>query len=178
MKKVNVIGTSGSGKSHFSKRLAEALDSTYIEMDAMLWQPDWQPLDTSEFVMTIQEIISNPSFVLDGNHSKTNSVKWSVVDTIIWLDLGFWRTFTQILRRSIKRSYARSEIWAGTGNKESFYRSFFSSESVIWWMLKNYWKTKSKYRNLFKEKSSSNMRLIRLRSRAEVEAFLVKIRRS
>lgn len=178
MKKINVIGTSGSGKSHFSKRLAKKLDIPYIEMDAILWQPDWQQLENAAFLLAIQEIVSQPSFVLDGNHSKTSSIKWSAIDTIIWLDLGFWRTFLQVLMRSIKRAHTQQEIWEGTGNKESFRRNFFTSKSVILWMLKNYWKTKSKYRILFKEKSSSNITLVRLTSRADVEAFLRNVERT
>lgn len=178
MKKINVIGTSGSGKSHFSKRLAEALNVTYIEMDAILWQQDWKQLDASEFILTIEDVVNQPSFVLDGNHSKTNGVKWAAVDTIIWLDLGFWRTFTQIVQRSILRSYSHAEIWEGTGNKESFHRNFFSSKSVIWWMLKNYWKTKSKYRILFKNKSLVGMWRVRLTSRSQVEAFLINVKQN
>lgn len=42
MKRINVIGTSGSGKSTFSRMLATTLGYPYIEMDAMFWQPNWQ----------------------------------------------------------------------------------------------------------------------------------------
>lgn len=175
MKKVNVIGTSGSGKSHFSKRLAEKLKAPYIEMDAIFWQQNWQGLNTSDFLALVTDAVNQPLFVLDGNHSKTNQVKWSAVDTIIWIDLGFWRTFSQILSRSFSRAFSKSEIWYGTGNKESFYRNFFSSDSVVLWMLKNYWKTKTKYRIQFQHQSATNIRLIRLTSRAEIDAFLKQV---
>lgn len=35
--KINVVGTSGSGKSTFSRRLAAQLAIPYIEMDALFW---------------------------------------------------------------------------------------------------------------------------------------------
>lgn len=144
-----MIGTSGSGKSHFSRRLAEVLDVPYLEMDAMFWQRNWKEIKTSAFLALVTDAVNQPSFVLDGNHSITNPIKWSSVDTVIWLDIGFWRTFSQILIRSFSRSCSNTEIWDGTGNKESFRRNFLSSKSVILWMLKNYWKTKAKYRMLF-----------------------------
>lgn len=40
--KINVVGTSGAGKSTLARRLSEALSLPYIEMDALLWLPDWQ----------------------------------------------------------------------------------------------------------------------------------------
>ncbi len=39
--KLNVVGTSGSGKSTFSKALAEKLAIEHIEMDQIFWGPNW-----------------------------------------------------------------------------------------------------------------------------------------
>ena len=52
--RINVIGTSGSGKSSFSKRLAEKLDVPYIELDALHWKPNWTE-------STDEELITSPS---------------------------------------------------------------------------------------------------------------------
>ena len=40
MKRIAVIGTSCSGKTHFSKRLAACLDIPHVELDALYWGPD------------------------------------------------------------------------------------------------------------------------------------------
>ena len=42
MKRVNVIGTSGTGKSTFSKKLAEKLEVPYLEMDRIFWLKNWE----------------------------------------------------------------------------------------------------------------------------------------
>lgn len=41
MKYINVIGTSASGKSIFSKKLAGKLNLAYIELDDLFWFDDW-----------------------------------------------------------------------------------------------------------------------------------------
>ncbi len=40
--KINVVGTSGVGKSTLARRLAQILSLPYIEMDRLYWRPDWQ----------------------------------------------------------------------------------------------------------------------------------------
>ncbi|MBR9792959.1 MAG: adenylate kinase [Gammaproteobacteria bacterium] len=172
MKRINVVGTSGSGKSHFSSRLAAKLGVPYIEMDAVFWLPNWQHLELEDFIATLKPLLEQESWVLDGNQSKTNSFKWQYVDTIVWLDYGFWHTFKQILFRSVKRAYTKEEVWPGTGNKESFRRNFFSSDSVVLWMLSNYWKTRKKYAKLFNSPATQAISCIRLSSPRQAEAFL------
>ena len=41
MKRINVVGTSASGKSTFSKALAQKLGLSYIELDDLFWLDDW-----------------------------------------------------------------------------------------------------------------------------------------
>ena len=57
MKRINVIGTSGSGKSHFSNRLATKLNVPYIEMDAMFWLPNWQYLELEDFIAALKPLL-------------------------------------------------------------------------------------------------------------------------
>ncbi len=42
MKKINVVGTSATGKSTFSRALAARLGLHYIELDNLFWLDDWQ----------------------------------------------------------------------------------------------------------------------------------------
>lgn len=172
MKRINVIGTSGSGKSHFSRRLARKLGVPCIEMDAVFWLPDWEHLETDDFLSQLQSLLAQDAWVLDGNQSKTNALKWQYVDTIIWLDYPFFHTFKQILFRSFKRSWSKQELWAGTGNTESFRRNFLSSDSVILWMLQNYWKTKQKYTKLFASELRDKVKFVHIKSPKQAELFL------
>lgn len=42
MKFINIIGTTGSGKSTFARKLAQKQQLQYIELDNLLWLDDWQ----------------------------------------------------------------------------------------------------------------------------------------
>jgi len=174
-KRINVIGTSGSGKSTFSKQLASALNAPYLEMDAIYWKPNWVEPDDVQYFSDLKSALDCDAWVLDGNYSRTAAIKWKSVDTIIWLDYGFIRTFWQVIKRSITRAISRKEIWKGTGNKESFRRSFCSKKSVILWMLQNYHSNKRKYLALMSSEKLNDIQFYRIRSLKEAEYFLQNI---
>ena len=44
------------------------------------------------------------------------------------------------------RAASKRELWPGTGNRESFRRSFFSRESIVLWTVRTYAKNRRKYR--------------------------------
>ena len=46
MVRVVVIGASCSGKTTFTRRLAEILDYPLTELDRLHWLPDWKPRPT------------------------------------------------------------------------------------------------------------------------------------
>ena len=41
MRRINVVGTSGSGKTTIGSALAGRLDVPYVELDALAWKPGW-----------------------------------------------------------------------------------------------------------------------------------------
>ena len=69
--KINIIGTSGSGKSTFGRRIAEALAIPYIEMDRLYWRANWQGTPDDEFLATLEKALAaSPDWVLDGNYNR------------------------------------------------------------------------------------------------------------
>ena len=42
-RRIAVIGTTGSGKTSFSKRVAATLSAPRIELDALYHEPGWTP---------------------------------------------------------------------------------------------------------------------------------------
>ena len=130
---INVVGTSGSGKSTLARRLAHRLELPWIELDRLYWRPNWQGAPDEAFFAAIAAATATPGWVLDGNYNRSRSVKWRAVDLVIWVDYGFWRTLRQAVWRAASRAWRHQELWPGTGNCESFRRSFCSRESIILW---------------------------------------------
>ena len=87
--RINVVGTSGSGKSTFSKLLSEKLNVPYIQMDDLFWKPNWIESADDEFFKKLEEVLSADEWVLDGNYSRTQPIKWKQVQMVVYLDLPF-----------------------------------------------------------------------------------------
>ncbi|MGO2391890.1 MAG: adenylate kinase [Halomonas sp.] len=177
MKKVNVIGTTGSGKSTFSELLANKLNCPYIQMDQLYWQPNWVESTDDAFFPKVRAAVSTDSWILDGNYSRTNDIKWENADTIIWLDFSYLRTFFQLFKRTVIRVLSKQELWLDTGNAESFRRSFMSKKSIFIWFFLNYKKNKAKYAALMNSSNIKHVEFIRLRSPKEADRFLRSMNR-
>lgn len=176
--RVNVIGTSGSGKTVFSRRLSDILNYRHIEMDKVFWGPNWYWPSDEEFFGNLKKALSGDKWVLDGNYTRTIPVKWEKIDAVIWLDFSFPRTLYQALKRAIRRSITREELWEGTGNRESFKKSFFSKDSIILWTITTHGKVRKKYESYMKDPKFSHIKFIRLKNHNEADNFLKGIRLS
>lgn len=175
MKRINVIGTTGSGKSTFANRLADKLGYTCIHMDQLFWKPDWVESSDEEFIPKVKEVVSGETWILDGNYSRTNNIKWENADTVIWLDYSYPRTLIQLLKRTVNRVVTKEELWPGTGNRESFRKAFMSKDSIFTWFFKCYRRNKVRYENLGRSFRQGHINFIRLRSPKEAEAFIERI---
>jgi adenylate kinase family enzyme len=173
--KVNVVGTSGSGKSTFSRKLATKLQVPHIELDALFWLPNWGETPDEQFFEKIRQETATERWVLDGNYNRTVPVKWRDVDTVIWINYSYTRTVLQAVKRAFIRSLTRKELWAGTGNKESFRKSFMSKDSVIMWTLKTYHSNVERYESMMADPQYDHIQFIRLRSPRQSKAFLAKL---
>ena len=172
IRRINVIGTSGSGKSTFSRRLAKALALPCIEMDAVYWGRDWHEPADSEFLPKVAAIVAQSDWVLDGNYSRTNAIKFRRAQLVVWLDMSFARTMYRVTKRSFQRAWTREEIWENTGNRESFAKAIFSPKSPIRWALANYQRNRRRYATLGDNPEFSELKLVRLRTPREVATFL------
>ena len=172
--KINVIGTSGSGKTTFGRVLAQNLEIPFIEMDALFWEPDWgSPID-EEFFPRLTNALKGESWVLDGNYSRTLAIKWNEVDIVIWLDYSFIRTVFQAIQRAISRIISQEELWPGTGNWETF-RKLFSKDSIVLWTISTYARKRKRISEYMKFDEYSDIKFIQLKSPSESDHFLNRI---
>lgn len=174
--RINVVGTSGSGKTTFARQLASLLDLPYHEMDRLFWKPGWQQASDAELFRKVEELTLQPRWVLDGNYTRTLSIKWKRVQLVVWLDPAFLETVFRVTARTIRRACTREEIWPGTGNRESLAEAFLSRKSIIWWAIRTHAQNRRKYSALMASPEHSHIEFVRLASRAERALFLDGLR--
>lgn len=135
--RINVIGTSGSGKTTFGRELAQVLQIPFIELDAIFWGPNWSEPEDSELFPKLSAALTGDNWVLDGNYSRTMHIKWAQVEAVIWLDFSFPRTVAQAVKRAVSRIISQEELWPETGNRETL-KKLFSKDSIVLWTIQTY----------------------------------------
>lgn len=175
--KINIIGTSGSGKSTLARRIAAELAIPYIEMDRLYWRPNWQGTEDDALWAKLENTLAaTEDWVLDGNYNRTRPVKWRNVDLVVWVDYGFTRTLYQAVSRAFRRAWHKQELWPGTGNCESFRRSFFSRESIIIWTIKTWRSNRERYEADMRNPQYDHIRFVRITRRQDAETLISSLK--
>lgn len=172
LERINVIGTSGSGKTTFARDLARLLGLPCYEMDALFWKPRWRESSDEELFRKVEEVTSGPRWVLDGNYTRTRAVSWRRVQVVIWLDPSFVSTLWSVTTRTVRRTFTGEELWPGTGNRESLAQAFFTRKSIIWWAISRHAHNRRKYSAAMAAPEYAHIQFLRLGSRSDAARFL------
>ncbi len=176
MKRINVVGTSGSGKSTFARELAHLLQFDYVEMDELYWKDNWVESNDEELTLAIEKALNKEKWVLDGNYNRMQSIKWKKIDTLIWLDYPFYIVFFRVVKRALIRSVTRKKLW-NTNNFETFSK-LFSKNSIVLWMITSYPQMKKRYLAIFENSNIlPNVKKIRLTSPQMAKRFLEEMKK-
>ena len=170
-----VIGTTSSGKSTLAGRLADKLGCTFIELDALHWEPNWKEADDAVFRERVESAVRLDRWVSAGNYHQVRDLIWPRAQAAIWLDYSFPRVFWQLTRRTIRRVATREVLW-GT-NVERFWThlKLWSDESLYHWLFQTYWRRKREFPRLLAEPRHRHLSLIRFRSPREADAWLASL---
>lgn len=86
-KKIMIIGSPGSGKSTFARKLRDKSGLPLFYLDMIKHKPDRTEILREEFNIKLAEIIKLPEWIIDGNYQRTLEVRMEKADTIILFDL-------------------------------------------------------------------------------------------
>jgi adenylate kinase family enzyme len=173
LRRVSVVGTSGSGKTTFARALATRLGIPHIELDALNWEPGWTIADVEVFRGRVRDATSVERWVCDGNYSAVRSIVLERADTVVWLDLPLRTCLWRVVRRAIRRSRSREELW-GSGNRESW-RKQLGRDSLVWWVLTTHRRRRREYEARFADSALAHLRVHRFRSSAAADRWLSEV---
>jgi len=132
MQRINVVGTSCSGKTTLARELARRLDLPYVELDALFWGRAWTPVPSALFRRRVARAAGADRWVLDGGYSPVRDLIWSRADTVVWLDYPMATVLGRWARRTASRIRSGEEFWPGTGNRESLHHALQRDGLLVW----------------------------------------------
>ncbi len=174
MRRVSVVGNSGSGKTTFAADLARRMGVPHLELDSVFHQPGWVPLPPGEFRARVTEFTAAPGWVVDGNYTTVRDIVWDRADTVVWLDPPRWRVIRRITWRTLRRAVTRAELW--NGNREPW-ANFFRPDperSVIAWSWTRHRVYQDRYRHAMADPANAHLRFIRLTGPDQAAAVLAE----
>ena len=86
MNRVLVIGCPGSGKSTFSRALAEKTGLPLIHLDQLYWNADRTTVEKQVFRRRLQDALEGESWIIDGDYASTMELRLQRCDTVFFLD--------------------------------------------------------------------------------------------
>lgn len=164
MKRILVIGSGGAGKSTLARQLGGRLGLPVVHLDALHWKPGWIEPSKSDWAATVDMAVARDAWVMDGNFSGSLERRLAACDAVVFLDLPrttcVWRAIKRVLRY---RNETRPDMAPGCPER-------FDLKFLLW--IWNYRTTsRPKVVRLLGERGG-DIRVIRLRSQAEVDHFL------
>jgi len=169
-KRIVIYGVTGSGKTTFARRVAEAYGLPFHEVDYLTWEPNWVEVPNDEQRRKITEICSGDEWVLDTMYGKWREIPLQRVQLILGLDYPRWLSFGRLIRRTFARAWDKNLIC--NGNVESW-RTTFSRNSILIWHFKSFSTKRSRMTEWAKQDYGPEV--ILFKHPRDAEAWLRKI---
>jgi adenylate kinase family enzyme len=168
--RIVVVGTSCSGKTTLSGKLATALGREHVELDRLHWGPNWTPYD--DFTERVVKAIAAETWVVEGNYSKVRDAVWQRATAVVWLNYPFPLVFYRALSRTIERIVEQRPLYAD--NRESLRKAFFSLDGIPWWVVRTHRRRRRDYTRLLGERRYAHLEVFELCKPAEAETLLAQ----
>jgi len=117
MQRIVIVGSGGSGKSTLARQIGAVLGLDVVYLDRLLWKPGWVRVPVAQQEALVKKAVSGPCWIVEGDHIRTQPLRFAASDTIIFLDFPLW----VCLRRTLKRfavNYGSSRLGMAEGCPE------------------------------------------------------------
>ena len=101
-KRILVIGSGGSGKTTFARRLAERTQLPLIHLDGLYWRRGWDPTPDEEWRSKVEDLVNTPTWIMDGNYGGTLNIRLEACDAVVFLDIPRLVCLWRVVRRQLQ----------------------------------------------------------------------------
>ncbi|HXG98297.1 MAG TPA: hypothetical protein VNJ06_14435 [Gemmatimonadales bacterium] len=165
MVKILVIGSGGSGKTTFARRLAARTGLPLIHLDALYWRPGWDPTPPAQWQAQVEELVRREAWIMDGHYGGTLDIRLAACDAVVFLDIPRLVCLWRVLRRPLQHGgQNRAELPAGC------------PERLRWEFVKWIWTYPARRRGSILQRLSEledRKRVFVLRTSREMDGFLM-----
>lgn len=102
MKRMMIIGSPGSGKSTLAKLIAQKEGLPLVHLDKLFWQEGWVETPAEEFDRRLAEAVEMDAWVIDGNYTRTISMRLKRADTVVFFGLSQADLHVEDLQKNFK----------------------------------------------------------------------------
>ena len=131
LKKIMVVGVTGSGKTTFCQKLSEKINFPLYHLDRYFFTDNWQERPFTDFMHDLNDILHKDQWIIDGNSMHTFSHRLPFAETIIYFKFNRFVCFWGIVKRHFQRLVSKEKNFAD--------RAENCPEKITWKLLKYTW---------------------------------------
>lgn len=122
--KIAIMGFSGSGKSTLARCLGRHYSIPVYHLDRIHWLPGWKERERGLACAMIEDILTQPEWIIDGNYSHYQlDRRLAESDHIIYLGFSRWNCLWRVVKRRLTY-HGRSRDDMGEGCLERLDAAF------------------------------------------------------
>jgi adenylate kinase family enzyme len=171
--RVSIAGAPGAGKTTLARELAPLLGAEAVELDDLAHGPDWTI--RPGFVDDVSAMTQGDRWITEWQYDEARPLIASRADTLVWLDLPRWLIIGRLARRIVASRRTNEVLWAGNV-EPPLWTVLVEPNHMIRWSWRSIPLVREQVRAA--ENEYPALRVVRLRSRRDVDAFVGRIRES
>jgi energy-coupling factor transporter ATP-binding protein EcfA2 len=165
--RVAIAGAPGAGKTTLARRLAPLLRAEAVELDELAHGPGWTI--RAGFAGEVDAFTRRDRWITEWQFDEARPLIAARADTLVWLDLPTRVVMRRLVRRTVADRRSKRELWAGNV-EPPLWTVLVEPNHMIRWGYRSIGLVRQQV--LAAEREYPRLRVVRLRSQADVDAFV------